>query len=193
MDIGPANSPQPGEAAEIEAAGRDAGIVPGDPAYPFVRGLVRMLLALARRLDAHEEASRGMASTVAAQATPLLSKSFDQAARARNDYLNERAAEDYRKWLLKWWGIGSLAAAVMIAVAFFGGRWWADELAHARIAGIDGAAFMTQLAEVNDTAALRQYCEQHVTQNEAGWVRCSLPDVWVRVPTGVQPKRAAAK
>jgi hypothetical protein len=38
--------------AAIEAAARDAGIVPGDPGYPFVCGLARMLDRFGHRIDA---------------------------------------------------------------------------------------------------------------------------------------------
>jgi len=37
--------------AAIEAAARDAGIVPGDPGYPFVCGLARVLDRFGQRID----------------------------------------------------------------------------------------------------------------------------------------------
>jgi len=44
------------------------------------------------------------------------------------------------------------------------------------------AAFVAQLAEVNDPSELRTKCEANVKQVADSYLRCTLPDVWVRGP-----------
>jgi hypothetical protein len=55
---------------------------------------------------------------------------------------------------------------------------------------IEGAAFVAQLAEVNDPSELRTKCEANVKQVADSYLRCTLPDVWVRGPQP-QTKKAA--
>jgi len=95
----------------------------------------------------------------------------------------------------------ALAAAILVvaaAGAFLVGQWTADERiadkVNERTVRIQNAAFMAQIAEVNDVNALRAYCLAHPTrQGEAYW-KCALPDVWVVAPPGQGVgKRAAAK
>jgi hypothetical protein len=47
---------------------------------------------------------------------------------------------------------------------------------------IEGAAFVAQLAEVNDPSELRTKCEANVKQVADSYLRCTLPDAWVRGP-----------
>ena len=49
----PAGGQLAGDLAAISAAARDLGVSPGDPAYPFVLGIERMLSQFAAKLDAH--------------------------------------------------------------------------------------------------------------------------------------------
>ena len=44
---------------------------------------------------------------------------------------------------------------------------------------LEGAAFITQVAEVNDPGALREYCFAHVVQQNDEGMRCELPTVWI--------------
>ena len=86
-----------------------------------------------------------------------------------------------RKWFWK-----ASATAALVAVGLTGGgdvSGWT--LANDRIAErvsqevrrIEGAAFVAQLAEVNDPSELRTKCEANVKQVADGYLKCTLPDV----------------
>lgn len=54
MDALPPGDALAEDLAAIEATAANIGIREGDPAYPFVRGLARVLGSFARRLDAYD-------------------------------------------------------------------------------------------------------------------------------------------
>jgi hypothetical protein len=80
-----------------------------------------------------------------------------------------------------------LRTALMLAVsglALLGGgyalgRWDGAGSGAARAEGLQGAAFVAQVAELNDLAALRRHCERHAYR-EQGRLACNLPPVWIR-------------
>ena len=75
----------------------------------------------------------------------------------------------------------ALAALVLLGGGYALGRWDGT----ARAAGSAGASFLASVAELNDTAALRQHCER-TAYDHGGGRACSLPPVWV-APAAVYP------
>jgi hypothetical protein len=59
------------------------------------------------------------------------------------------------------------------------GRWDGAGSGAARAEGLQGAAFVAQVAELNDLVALRRHCERHAYR-EQGRLACNLPPVWIR-------------
>jgi hypothetical protein len=51
----------------------------------------------------------------------------------------------------------------------------------ARVASIESAAFMAQLAEINDFRTIRDYCMKNATPQNGG-TACQLPMVWLKRP-----------
>jgi hypothetical protein len=183
------------EIASISAAARDMGIGPGDPAYPFVLGLERLLGQLGAKLDAHDAATAKMAEMIADTAGQKIAAAADRSARSLVEFHHEAANQASRKWFWKASAIAALVAVGLTAGAMYSGWRMADdriaEMVNQRVQRIEGAAFVARIAELNDAASLREYCLTHGTHQEgSSFLKCSLPDVWVVAPPG---KKAAAK
>lgn len=65
---------------------------------------------------------------------------------------------------------------LLIGSGYFLGQANADP---ARAASIESAAFMAQLAELNDFRAIREHCLKHTVQQNGG-TACELPLVWIK-------------
>jgi hypothetical protein len=177
---------------EIEQAITRAGLL-RDPYRHPLRALVTVLgvfPALVRRLDRLldraqnplDDKTRALFVEAAAKEMPYALKS------AAGPFLAEEVRKAAKRWAWEYVAFLLLAFAVGAVVMWRADR-WIGEIEAKRI---EGAAFMTQIAEENDASTLRDYCYAHPTQQGANWWRCSLPDVWVVAPPG-QSKRAAAK
>jgi len=139
-------------------------------------------------------ASQAMAATIAESAGRDIVAAADRSARSMVEFHHEAAKLADRKWFWK-----ASATAALVAVGLTGGGMYSGwTLANDRIAErvsqevrhIEGAAFVAQLAEVNDPSELRIKCEANVKQVADGYLKCTLPDVWVRGPQP-QTKKAA--
>jgi hypothetical protein len=177
---------------EIEQAIARAGLL-RDPYRHPLRALVTVLgvfPALVRRLDRLldraqnplDDKTRALFVEAAAKEMPYALKS------AAGPFLAEETRTAAKRWAWEYVAFLSMAFAVG-AVAMWRADRWIGEVEARRI---EGAAFMTQLAEENDASALREYCYAHPTQQGTNWWRCALPDVWVIAPPE-QGKKAAAK
>ena len=52
----------------------------------------------------------------------------------------------------------------------------------ARVQALAGAAFLAQVAELNDPAALRRHCESNAYQQGSA-LACALPPIWIKRST----------
>jgi hypothetical protein len=68
--------------AQIEAAARDLGVVPGDTAYPFVQFVVQHQASLEAVLNRAEEQTNQRTDAAIAQLTHQLARAMPQAAPA---------------------------------------------------------------------------------------------------------------
>ena len=181
--------------AAIETVGRDLGVVPGDPAYPFMRALLRLLGDLGRRLDAHDAAARETAEMIAKTAGPQIATAITDAARRTNEYRTEEALQANRRWFIRT-GLG-VAVGVTVAAAAGGYAGWQmhegrfQAQVNDRVREIEGIGFIAQLAEYNGAAALREQCDAHAVEVSPGLVKCALPEVVVRAPASA--KRAPSR
>jgi hypothetical protein len=115
---GPAPSQRPGR-AEIEAAARAMGVLPGDAAYPFVQGLCAFMDDLTTEHQTHEARIAGMLE----QAKMAMALS-DEAQKAAAEKLARRATAHlpgainklaYRQyWSNVMHGVGMLLAAAIV-------------------------------------------------------------------------------
>ena len=71
---------------------------------------------------------------------------------------------------------GALIGAGLLALGFAGGRYF-DRGGQAR--ALEGAAFMAQIASLNDLRVLQEQCNRTARQQTNG-MACDLPPVWVR-------------
>ena len=73
----------------------------------------------------------------------------------------------------------AVAGLLLAAGGYALGRWDGAGSGAAQAAGVQGAGFVAQVAEMNDIAALRRHCERHAYR-EQGRLACDLPPVWIR-------------
>lgn len=186
----PAGERLAGDLAAISAAARDLGVSPGDPAYPFVVGIERMLGELAAKLDAHETALAKMAGQIADTAGQRIADAADRSARSMVEFHHAAAKLADRKWFWKasWIGAAALAgaAAVFGLAGFYYGRESAPIMATVHVQ--QGAGFVAEIATLNDSGSLWEYCLQHrTTPDAAGNPQCLLPPVrFMRTTTHAQ-------
>lgn len=176
----PAGERLAGDLAAISAAARDLGVSPGDPAYPFVVGIERMLGELAAKLDAHETALAKMAGQIAGTAGRDIAESADRSVRSLVEFHHKAARQADRQWWWKASAIGAAAISGVAAVMGIGGFYYGRESAPimATVHVQQGAGFVAEIATLNDSGSLWEYCLQHrTTPDAAGNPQCLLPPV----------------
>lgn len=74
--------------------------------------------------------------------------------------------------------LGMLGGGVLLLTGYGAGWWFGTR---ASVHAVEGAAFLAQLAELNDVSALRRACERTAYRHHDR-TACTLPALWVGVP-----------
>lgn len=134
------------------------------------------LLTVMETAETAQEAVKGGARGLTPEGeTELIQRVTDAVAET-----TEREAERVVRWFDLQMGLRmAVGMLLLLGSGYFLGQANADP---ARAAAIESAAFMAQLAEMNDFRSIREYCLKHTIIQKDGTV-CELPMVWLRQPS----------
>lgn len=155
-----------GGVKRVETFCADAGMEEGSP-------LRLALITVMETAETASEAVRGRARGLTPEGEAELIQRVAQAATV--------ATQREATWILRRSGFTTAAmlaaAGLLLAGAGYGvGRW---DGARQGAAAVEGAAFLAQVAALNDARAMADKCRRTQRQ-ENGGVACDLPPVWVR-------------
>lgn len=139
----------------------NAGITEAKPLHA-------VLLAVWQAAQAAREASSGARGLTKDGEAALIRRVAEAAAAATE----AEAARIVRRQGLRL----ALAMAGCGLALLAGGYWYGST--YSRASAIEGAAFLAQIAELNDAGALRRFCLAHAYP-QGGGTACALPSVWV--------------
>ncbi len=191
------SEPTPSFADVVSKRCRASGMADDEPLAVLMVGFAEDRDAFRRDVQAAADVvtARGAAILTEQEKADLLRRVGQEAGRATTREVSNLA----NRLPMGLFAVSVVVAGLGRGIAGQIGRWMAnsqsDELFEARVAarveGIAGAAFLTQIAQLNNPSELRSYCDQHIRPTDTGGAKCTLPEVWVRA--GTADKKAAAR
>jgi hypothetical protein len=168
--------------AEMDAAARDMGIVPGDPAYAFYLGLRRMFADQEVRMDLLTAQLKGAQPKIDPVHIDRLSSRMVEAFSFRiNDVINT----------LRWRAIlASVTAVIGFAVVCVGGGyWWGYQTSQGQFVNVSGTLIRAlSMPEAVKWVTLMRLNNIDTAWNNCQWLpqkmggeACSFP-LWISQP-----------
>jgi hypothetical protein len=145
---------------------RQAGM---DEDSPLRLALVTVMEAAEKASDAVKDGARGLTPQGEADLIRRLTDTVAEGTEREAERIVRRL--DFRMGM-----VVTAIGAALLGGGYYWGRSSGDPV---RVAAVESAAFVAQLAELNDFRAIRDYCLKHAIAQQGG-TACKLPMVWVK-------------
>ena len=149
----------------FKAALAKAGITPDKPLFAVLSATYE---AAETARDTVTDKARGLTPEGEAALIVRVSREAADAAEGRVERM-------VRRFDVRSAGLAALSGLLLLGAGYGIGRW---DGARVGAAALESAAFLAQLAEMNDVRALREHCRR-TGYAQARGTACQLPPVWV--------------